>query len=77
MAVYPEDQEWRDIAKQVSIEMDPAKLTILVGELFRALDERNERKPQARYPFSLGGHAKPAFNASAENRAIKRTYSGH
>jgi hypothetical protein len=51
MALYPEDQEWRDIAKQVSIEMDPAKLTILVGELCRALDERNERKPQALYPF--------------------------
>jgi hypothetical protein len=32
--------------------MDPAKLTILVGKLCRALDERNERKPQAQYPFS-------------------------
>jgi hypothetical protein len=52
MALYPEDQEWRDIAKQVSIEVDPAKLTILVGKLCRALDERNERKPQAQYPFS-------------------------
>ena len=51
MALYPEDQEWRDIAKQVSIEVDPAKLTILVGKLCRALDERNERKPQAQYLF--------------------------
>ena len=51
MALHPEDQQWRDIAKQVSIEMDPAKLTILVGKLCRALDERNERKPQAQYPF--------------------------
>ncbi len=51
MALHPEDQEWRDFARQVSIEMDPAKLTILVGKLCRALDERNERQPQAQYPF--------------------------
>jgi len=51
MALYPEDQEWRDIAKQVSIELGPAKLTILVGKLCRALDEGNERKPQAQYLF--------------------------
>ena len=51
MALHPEDQEWRDIARQVSIEMDPAKLTILVGKLCRALDERNQRKPQAQHPF--------------------------
>ena len=51
MALHPEDQEWRDIAKQVSIEVDPAKLTILVGKLCRALDERNEQKPQAQYLF--------------------------
>jgi hypothetical protein len=49
MALHPEDQEWRDIAKQVSIEMDPAKLTTLVGKLCRALDERNERRPQEQY----------------------------
>jgi hypothetical protein len=48
MALHPEDQEWRDIAKQVS---GPRKLTILVGKLCRALDERNERKPQAQYLF--------------------------
>ena len=51
MALHPEDQEWRDIARQVSIEMDPAKLTILVGKLCRALDERNQRKPQVQHPF--------------------------
>jgi hypothetical protein len=51
MALHPEDQEWRDIAKQVSIEMDPATLTILVGKLCRALDERKERKPQTQCPF--------------------------
>jgi len=51
MALHPEDQEWRDIAKQVSIEMDPTKLTILVGKLCRAFDERNEQKPQAPYLF--------------------------
>jgi hypothetical protein len=52
MALHPEDQEWRDIARQVSIEMDPAKLTILAGKLCRALDERNEQRPQAQHPFS-------------------------
>jgi len=52
MALHPEDQKWRDIAKQLSIEMDPAKLTTLVGKLCRALDERNDRRPQAQYPFS-------------------------
>ena len=51
MALHPEDHEWRDIAKQVSIEVDSAKLTILVGKLCRALDERNERKPQTQYLF--------------------------
>ena len=51
MALYPEDQEWRDIAKQISMEVDPAQLTILVGKLCHALDERNERKPQAQYSF--------------------------
>ena len=51
MALYPEDQEWRDIAKQISMEVDPAQLTILVGKLCHALDERNERKPQAQYLF--------------------------
>jgi hypothetical protein len=42
MPLHPEDQEWRDIAKQVSVEMDPAKLMILVGKLCHALDERNQ-----------------------------------
>jgi hypothetical protein len=51
MPLHPEDQEWRDIAKQESVEMDPAKLTILMGKLCHALDERNEKKPQARYFF--------------------------
>jgi hypothetical protein len=51
MPLHPEDQEWSDIAKQVSVEMDPAKLTILVGKLCHALDERDEQNPQARYLF--------------------------
>ena len=51
MALHSEDQEWRDIAKQISVEMDPAQLTILVGKLCRALDERNEQEPQVQYPF--------------------------
>jgi hypothetical protein len=51
MASNPRDQEWCDIAEQVSTEMDPARLTVLVGKLCRALDERNERKSQAPYSF--------------------------
>jgi hypothetical protein len=36
-------RQWRDIAKQVSIEMDPAKLTILVGKLASAQNINPQR----------------------------------
>jgi hypothetical protein len=44
-------QHWRSLAEETSKEMDPAKLTILVGKLCRALGERNERKFPVQYPF--------------------------
>ncbi len=36
-------RQWRDIAKQVSIEMDPAKLAILVGKLASAQNINPQR----------------------------------
>jgi hypothetical protein len=40
MATDPKDQEWYSVAEQVSTEMDPAKLSILVSRLCAALDRR-------------------------------------
>jgi hypothetical protein len=40
MAPESSDQKWFPIAEQASKETDSAKLTILVDELCRALDER-------------------------------------
>jgi hypothetical protein len=38
------NRDWRSIAHQVSKEMEPAKLMVLVGELCCALeDERREK----------------------------------
>jgi hypothetical protein len=45
------NEDWRSIAEEASKEMDPARLTVLVGKLCRALDERNERKSPMQYPF--------------------------
>jgi hypothetical protein len=45
------NDDWRTLAEQASTEMDPAKLTVLVRKLCRALDERNERK-QLQSPFA-------------------------
>jgi hypothetical protein len=46
------NEDWHTLAEQASTEMDPAKLTVLVRKLCRALDERNERKPQLQSPFA-------------------------
>ena len=44
MAPHLGDRDWRSIAQQVSQEMEPAKLMILVGKLCCALDgERREK----------------------------------
>ena len=44
MAPHLEEGDWRPIAEQASKEMDPQKLTILIGKLCRALEgERREK----------------------------------
>jgi hypothetical protein len=40
MATNPKDQEWYSIAEQLSKEINPAKLGILVLRLCAALDKR-------------------------------------
>ena len=47
------DGDWRYIAEQTSKEMDPAKLTILVAKLCRALSK--EREELQRYPGNEPG----------------------
>jgi hypothetical protein len=42
MAPNFRDREWYSIAEKVSKEMDSAKLTILVAQLCRAMDEREK-----------------------------------
>jgi hypothetical protein len=37
------DTDWRTIAEQASKEMDPEKLTRLVAELCRSLDDRKQK----------------------------------
>jgi hypothetical protein len=46
MAPHREDRDWRPIAEQASKEMDPQKLTMLIGKLCYALEgERREKSP--------------------------------
>jgi hypothetical protein len=42
MAENLTNQDWRSIAQEASTEQDPAKLTSLVTELCRSLDERQQ-----------------------------------
>ena len=42
MITHPQDREWMSIARQASVEMDPAKLAILVEQLCAALDGRTK-----------------------------------
>jgi hypothetical protein len=41
MEIPLKDRDWRIIAEQASKELDPEKLTRLVAELCRSLDEKN------------------------------------
>ena len=43
------NQEWRSIAEKASTEMDSAKLTSLVAELCRSLDERQKTAQSQRH----------------------------
>ena len=45
MAENLTNQQWQSIAQKASTEQDPAKLTSLVAELCRSLDER-QKTPQ-------------------------------
>lgn len=38
MVTHPQDRDWISIAEQVSVEMDPVKLAILVEQLCGALE---------------------------------------
>ncbi len=53
MAENLTNQEWRSIAEKASKEQDPAKLTILVAELCRSLDER-QKTPQSQSHKAAG-----------------------
>ena len=46
MITHCEDSNWVSIAEQISIEMDEAKLAILVKRLCGALDARHGRPAQ-------------------------------
>jgi hypothetical protein len=46
MAPNSTDQDWRCAADQTGKEMDAAKLTALVAQLFRLLDRERGRKTQ-------------------------------
>ena len=40
MAPDPKDQKWYSLAEQLSTEMDPVKLALLVSQLCAAPDQR-------------------------------------
>ena len=43
MTDYPNSERWRDLCAQASVERDPERLTQLVSEILRLLDEREDR----------------------------------
>jgi hypothetical protein len=55
MAPHLEEGDWRPIAEQASKEMDPQKLTILIGKLCCALKGERRGKSQGNQPASLLG----------------------
>jgi hypothetical protein len=46
MALYLKNDDWRLIAEDICTEMDPAKLTLLVDLLCRALDGESDATPR-------------------------------
>jgi len=44
----PNDERWRDLCAQASVERDPERLNQLVSEILRLLDEREERTQRSR-----------------------------
>jgi hypothetical protein len=45
MALYLKNEDWRLIAQDICTETDPAKLTLLVDLLCRALDGESDATP--------------------------------
>jgi len=45
----PEAKDWRELCMAAATEMDPEKLLDLVGQINKALDDRDEQK---RKPFT-------------------------
>jgi hypothetical protein len=43
-------KDWRELCKAAANELDPAKLMELIGELTRALDERDKRRGKVNDP---------------------------
>jgi hypothetical protein len=46
MALYLKNEDWRLIAEDICTERDPAKLTLLVDLLCRALDGESDATPR-------------------------------
>ena len=59
MAPHLEEGDWRPIAEQVSREMDPQKLMILIGKLCCALE--GERREKSRMAVNQGGNEPGSF----------------
>jgi hypothetical protein len=53
------DIDWQSIAEQVSNELDPAKLSILVEKLCGALDSAH--RPKSQFPAASGGNEPRSF----------------
>jgi hypothetical protein len=64
MAPNPRDQKWHSLAEQASKEMDGAKLSLLVGQLCSALDERGKSPASNVQQFTVTAQANPAAEVS-------------
>jgi hypothetical protein len=51
-------------------EMDPAKLTILMGKLCRASDKRNERNSPMQYPFPTDQASRGLYKMTIPDGAL-------
>lgn len=54
MTPHLAEPDWRSLAEQASNEMDPVKLSILVSQLCRVLDDRDEKSGQRRLTNNFG-----------------------
>ena len=56
MAPHLEEGNWRTIAEQVSKEIDPQKLMVLIGKLCGALEGERREKSRGNEPGSFLGN---------------------